>query len=115
MRRRPSIHNVGPKRNAAAASATTPSVAISVHLPIEPPRGLLDGGAGVGGDDSRFFRGRRFRFAFNDLLLMRMAKELLPRHRHVGLFQRCFDRVVGIAPKPGASAFPNATGPNSIG
>jgi tetratricopeptide (TPR) repeat protein len=38
-------------------------------------------------------RGRRFRFAFNDLLLMRMAKELLPRHRHVGLFQRCFDRV----------------------
>jgi tetratricopeptide (TPR) repeat protein len=38
-------------------------------------------------------RGRRFRFAFNDLLLMRMAKELLPDHHHVGLFQRCFDRV----------------------
>jgi MerR-like DNA binding protein/tetratricopeptide repeat protein len=38
-------------------------------------------------------RGRRFRFAFNDLLLMRMAKDLLPRHHHVGLFQRCFDRV----------------------
>jgi len=38
-------------------------------------------------------RGRRFRFAFNDLLLMRMAKELLPSRHHVGLFQRCFDRV----------------------
>ena len=38
-------------------------------------------------------RGRRYRFAFNDLLLMRMAKELLPSRHHVGLFQRCFDRV----------------------
>ena len=38
-------------------------------------------------------RGRRFRFAFNDLLLMRMAKDLLPSRHHVGLFQRCFDRV----------------------
>ncbi len=38
-------------------------------------------------------RGTRFRFAFNDLLLMRMAKELLPSRHHVGLFQRCFDRV----------------------
>jgi tetratricopeptide (TPR) repeat protein len=38
-------------------------------------------------------RGKRFRFAFNDLLLMRMAKDLLPRRHHVGLFQRCFDRV----------------------
>jgi tetratricopeptide (TPR) repeat protein len=38
-------------------------------------------------------RGRRFRFAFSDLLMMRMAKELLPSRHHVGLFQRCFDRV----------------------
>jgi MerR HTH family regulatory protein/TPR repeat len=38
-------------------------------------------------------RGRRFRFGFNDLLMMRMAKDLLPNHHHVGLFQRCFDRV----------------------
>ena len=33
------------------------------------------------------------RFAFNDLLMMRMAKELLPSRHHVGLFQRCFDCV----------------------
>jgi len=38
-------------------------------------------------------RGRRYRFAFNDLLLMRMAKELLPTRRHLEPFQRCFDRA----------------------
>jgi len=44
--------------------------------------------------------GRRFRFAFNDLLLMRMAKELLPSRRHVAPFQRSVDRVRGyLEPK----------------
>jgi tetratricopeptide (TPR) repeat protein len=38
-------------------------------------------------------RGRRYRFAFNDLLIMRMAKELLPSHRHLEPFQRCFNRA----------------------
>ena len=38
-------------------------------------------------------RGRRYRFAFNDLLVMRMAKELLPSRRHLEPFQRCFERV----------------------
>lgn len=38
-------------------------------------------------------RGRRYRFAFNDLLMMRMAKELLPSRRHLEPFQRCFDRA----------------------
>jgi tetratricopeptide (TPR) repeat protein len=38
-------------------------------------------------------RGRRYRFAFHDLLLMRMAKELLPGRRHLQPLQRCVDRV----------------------
>jgi len=38
-------------------------------------------------------RGRRYRFAFNDLLLMRMAKELLPGRRHLQPLQRCVERV----------------------
>jgi tetratricopeptide (TPR) repeat protein len=38
-------------------------------------------------------RGRRYRFAFNDLLVMRMAKDLLPSHRHLGPFLRCFEKV----------------------
>jgi DNA-binding transcriptional MerR regulator len=38
-------------------------------------------------------RGRRYRFAFNDLLVMRMAKELLPRRRHLEPIRRCFVRV----------------------
>jgi tetratricopeptide (TPR) repeat protein len=38
-------------------------------------------------------RGKRYRFAFNDLLLMRMAKELLPNRRHLDPFRRCFDGV----------------------
>ena len=38
-------------------------------------------------------RGRRYRFVFNDLLMMRMAKELLPSRRHLEPFQRCFDKA----------------------
>jgi tetratricopeptide (TPR) repeat protein len=38
-------------------------------------------------------RGRRYRFAFHDLLLMRMAKELLPGRRHLQPLQRCVERV----------------------
>jgi tetratricopeptide (TPR) repeat protein len=38
-------------------------------------------------------RGRRYRFAFKDLLVMRMAKELLPSRRHLEPFQRCFDKA----------------------
>src|SRR5712691_1171593 len=41
-------------------------------------------------------RGRRYRFAFNDLLVMRMAKELLPRRRHLEPIRRCFVRVRGF-------------------
>ena len=38
-------------------------------------------------------RGNRYRFAFNDLLIMRMAKELLPSRRHLEPFRRCFDGI----------------------
>ncbi len=38
-------------------------------------------------------RGRRYRFAFHDLLLMRMAKELLPGRRHLQPLQRCVEKV----------------------
>jgi len=38
-------------------------------------------------------RGRRYRFVFNDLILMRMAKELLPSRRHLQPLQRCVERV----------------------
>src|SRR5271154_6570860 len=38
-------------------------------------------------------KGRRYRFAFNDLLVMRMAKDLLPTRSHLEPFQRCFERV----------------------
>jgi tetratricopeptide (TPR) repeat protein len=38
-------------------------------------------------------RGRNFRFAFNDLILMRLAKELLPTRCHLEPIQRCFERV----------------------
>ena len=38
-------------------------------------------------------RGRRYRFAFHDLLLMRMAKELLPGRHHLQPLQRCVERV----------------------
>jgi len=40
--------------------------------------------------------GRQYRFAFNDLLVMRLAKELLPSRRHLETIQRCFDRVRGL-------------------
>jgi tetratricopeptide (TPR) repeat protein len=38
-------------------------------------------------------RGRRYRFVFHDLLLMRMAKDLLRGRRHLQALQRCVDRV----------------------
>src|SRR5438128_848936 len=38
-------------------------------------------------------RGRRFRFAFHDLILMRMAKDLLPTRRHLQPLQKCVQRV----------------------
>jgi MerR HTH family regulatory protein/TPR repeat len=38
-------------------------------------------------------RGRRYRFAFHDLLLMRMAKELLPGRSHLQRLQTCVERV----------------------
>jgi tetratricopeptide (TPR) repeat protein len=38
-------------------------------------------------------RGRRYRFAFRDLLLMRMTKELLPGRRHLQPLQRCVEKV----------------------
>ena len=38
-------------------------------------------------------RGRNFRFAFNDLILMRLAKELLPTRRHLEPIQRCFESL----------------------
>jgi len=37
--------------------------------------------------------GGQYRFAFNDLLVMRLAKELLPNRRHLETIQRCFERV----------------------
>jgi tetratricopeptide (TPR) repeat protein len=37
--------------------------------------------------------GRRYRFVFNDLLLMRMAKELLPSRRHLQSLQECVERM----------------------
>ncbi len=40
--------------------------------------------------------GRQYRFAFNDLLVMRLAKELLPNRRHLEPIQRCFERVRGL-------------------
>ena len=38
-------------------------------------------------------RGRRYRFAFNDLLMMRLAKDLLPARGRLEPFQRCFAKV----------------------
>ncbi|HEX4209126.1 MAG TPA: tetratricopeptide repeat protein [Candidatus Binataceae bacterium] len=38
-------------------------------------------------------RGRRYRFAFNDLLMMRLAKDLLPTRGRLEPFQRCFAKV----------------------
>lgn len=38
-------------------------------------------------------QGRRYEFAFNDLLMMRLAKELLPTRRHLQPVRRCFERL----------------------
>ena len=38
-------------------------------------------------------RGRRYRFGFSDLLLMRTAKELLAGRRHLHSFRRCVEKV----------------------
>ncbi|HUY18534.1 MAG TPA: tetratricopeptide repeat protein [Candidatus Binataceae bacterium] len=38
-------------------------------------------------------RGRRYRFAFRDLLLMRLTKELLPTRHHLEPVQRCLARL----------------------
>jgi tetratricopeptide (TPR) repeat protein len=38
-------------------------------------------------------RGRKYRFAFDDLLMMRMAKELLPGRSRLGRVQRYFDKA----------------------
>jgi len=40
--------------------------------------------------------GRRHRFAFRDLLLMRLAKELIPTRRHLEPVQRCLARLHAI-------------------
>jgi tetratricopeptide (TPR) repeat protein len=48
-------------------------------------------------------RGRRYRFGFNDLIMMRMAKELLPNRGHLEPFRRCFSRVRGFF-EPGRPA-----------
>jgi MerR HTH family regulatory protein/Est1 DNA/RNA binding domain len=41
-------------------------------------------------------RGQRYRFGFNDLIVMRMAKELLPSRSHLEPFRRCFAKVRGF-------------------
>jgi tetratricopeptide (TPR) repeat protein len=38
-------------------------------------------------------RGRRYRFAFRDLLMMRMAKELFSGSRHPQALQKCVERI----------------------
>src|SRR5215469_10190796 len=38
-------------------------------------------------------RGRHYQFTFEDLLMMRMAKELLPNRRRLEAVARCFQRV----------------------
>jgi tetratricopeptide (TPR) repeat protein len=38
--------------------------------------------------------GRRYRFAFNDLLMLRLAKELLANRRHLEPFRRGFEHVL---------------------
>ena len=39
-------------------------------------------------------RGRHYQFTFEDLLMMRLAKELLPNRRRVEAVARCFQRVM---------------------
>ena len=38
--------------------------------------------------------GRKYRFAFNDLLVMRLAKDLLRERRHLEPLQRCLRRMI---------------------
>src|SRR5690348_18426006 len=38
-------------------------------------------------------RGRHYQFTFEDLLMMRLAKELLPNKRRLEAVARCFQRV----------------------
>ena len=40
--------------------------------------------------------GRKYRFAFNDLLVMRLAKDLLRERRHLEPFQRCLRRMTDL-------------------
>ena len=40
--------------------------------------------------------GRQMRFGFDDLLVMRLAKELLPTRHHLDPVRRCLDRVRGM-------------------
>jgi len=41
-------------------------------------------------------RGRQMRFGFDDLLVMRLAKELLPTRQHLDPMRRCLERVRGM-------------------
>ena len=41
--------------------------------------------------------GRKYRFAFNDLLVMRLAKDLLRERRHLEPLQRCLRRMIDPA------------------
>jgi len=40
-----------------------------------------------------FIHGRQMRFGFDELLVMRLAKELIPTRRHLEPIRRCFDRM----------------------
>ena len=46
--------------------------------------------------------GRKYRFAFNDLLVMRLAKDLLRERRHLEPLQRCLKRMIDLV-DPGRS------------
>jgi hypothetical protein len=41
-------------------------------------------------------RGRQMRFGFDDLLVMRLAKDLLPNRHHTEPMRRCLERVRGM-------------------
>jgi len=45
-------------------------------------------------------RGRHYQFTFEDLLMMRLAKELLPNRRRVETVARCFQRVMIDTQRP---------------
>lgn len=40
-----------------------------------------------------FVRGRQMRFGFDELLVMRLAKDLIPTRRHLEPLRRCFERM----------------------